>query len=194
MNLSTWSVKNNRTAAVLFFLIAVVGIQTYFTIPRLENPEFTVRLALVQTVFPGASPERVEQLVTSKIEKKIREMGELKNIISESRTGVSIITAEFEEQYDDMEPIFKRLRNKVDDAKRELPKEAGLPIVNDEFGDVFGIVIALTGDGYSYREMEDYAEDIRDELLSLDMVAKVEIHGTQEERIFIEFSNALLAE
>lgn len=194
MNLATWSIKNNVTVTVVLALIIFGGIFTYATISRKENPEFTVRTAMITTVFPGASPKKIEELVTDKLEEKIREMGEIKNVRSQSLTNLSIILVDIKDKYKNVEAIWQQLRNKVTDAIPSLPDGVLTPVVNDEFGDVFGIVLPLTGDGYTYREIKDVAEFVRNQLLRLDTVGKVELFGIQEERIFVEFSNARLAE
>lgn len=194
MNLSSWCIQNNRTVLVLLALVVLGGITTFRTISRRENPEFTIRNALIITRFPGASPRRVEELVTDKIEKRIREIAEIEFVTSQSMTGVSIITVKVWDRYMDMAPIWSRLRNKVEDVKRELPEGVQEPTVNDEFGDVFGLVFALTADGFTYREIKDAADDVRNRLLEVENVAKVDVHGVQAERIFVEFSNARLAE
>ncbi len=194
MNPARWCVRNNRTSLVVLALLLFLGVSTYLNIPRLEDPEFIVRTALVITPFPGASPQRVEELVTDKLEERIREIPELDHVLSHSMSGLSIIQVDIRQRYKDLAPIWQNLRNKVDDVAQTLPEGVYPPMVNDEFGDVFGILIALTGDGYTYREMKDTADHVRDQLLGLDHVARVEIHGVQEERIFVEFSNARLAE
>ncbi|MBP7829796.1 MAG: efflux RND transporter permease subunit [Kiritimatiellae bacterium] len=194
MNTATWCIRNNRTSVIGFILVALAGLTAYRTLPRLESPDFTIRVALVVTYFPGASPQKVENLITDKLEAKLQEMPEVKLIESQSMTGISIVSVEMQAQYMDMQPIWTRLRNKVDDVRADLPDGVIGPNVNDEFGDVFPVLVALTGDGYSYREMKDAADDLRSELLALPDVAKVELFGTQDERIFVEFSNARLAE
>ena len=193
MNIAEWCIRNNRTTVVLLLLVALAGVRAFMTMSRLEDPEFTIRTAVVLTYFPGASPLKVEKLVTSKLEKKIRSTAEVEHVTSQSMTGLSIIFADVYEKFRDMKPIWQKLRNKVADARSELPEGVIGPVVNDEFGDVYGVVVALTGDGYTYREMEDVARFVRDELLKLDSVAKVELFGTQQEHIFVEFSNARLA-
>ena len=193
MNLAKWCITNNRTAIVLFLLIAMSGVMTFFSIPKDEDPDFTIRTGIVTTVFPGASPQRVEELVTDKLEEKIREISGVKTVESQSMSGLSIVKVEFVETIKNMQPYWQKLRNKVDDAAPDLPSEARTPQVNDEFGDVFGIVIALTGDGFSYRELKDEADDLRDELLKLKGVGKVERWGVQDERIFVDFSNSRMA-
>lgn len=193
MNLAKWCIENNRTSLVLFVLIAFAGVSTFFSIPKSEDPDFTIRTAIVSTVFPGASPQRVEELVTDKLEEKIREIDVIKNVRSQSMTGLSIIEVEFQDSQKNMDPVWQRLRNKVDDAKKDLPDEAYEPVVNDEFGDVFGIVVALTGDGFTYRELKDVADYTRDELLDIPSVGKVDRWGLQDERIFVDFSNSRMA-
>lgn len=193
MNIAEWCIRNNRTALVVLLLIAVAGVRAFLTMPRLEDPEVTVRTAVVVTYFPGASPLEVEKLVTSKLEKRIRSMAEVEHVTSQSMTGVSIIFVDVYERIRDMKPVWRKLRNKVADAHGELPEGVIGPLVNDEFGDVYGVVVALTGDGYSYRQLEEAARYVRDELLKLDSVGKVGLFGIQDERVFVEFSNARLA-
>jgi multidrug efflux pump subunit AcrB len=194
MNAAEWSIRNNRTFALLIVLVIALGVGNFIMMPRLEDPEFTIRTAIVITVLPGATPDQVELLVTDQLEKSIREMAEVETILSESRNELSIIQVEVFEHHMDMQPIWQDLRNKVADTRPDLPREIIGPLVNDEFGDVFGIVIALRGDGFSYRELKAVAEDVRNELLLVEETAKVKIWGEQEERIYIEFSNARLAE
>ncbi|MDM8537210.1 efflux RND transporter permease subunit [Desulfobacterales bacterium HSG17] len=194
MNLGKWSVKNNVTVLVVLVLIVLSGVSTYNSISRRENPEFTVRTAMVSTVFPGASPKKVEELVTDKLEEKIRTMPEIKNVRSQSLTGLSIIMVDIFDKHRNMAQIWQKLRNKVSDAVPGLPAGVMTPSVNDEYGDVFAVVAALTGDGFSYREMKDASDFVRNRLLKIKSVGKVERYGIQDERIFVEFSNARLAE
>ena len=174
-------------------VILLAGFQSYLNMPRAYDPGFIIRAAQVVTYFPGASPERVEQLVSDKIEKVVQEIPELDFVTSESRTGVSIILVNIKESYKNMRPIWDNLRRKIDDVKDDLPDGIIGPEVNDEFGDVYGIVMTLTGEGYSYAELKDIADDTRDQFLYIDDVAKVEILGAQEERIFVEYNNAQLS-
>lgn len=194
MNIAEWFIRNGRTSAVLFVLLVLGGVQAFLSMPRLEDPAFTVRNALVITRFPGASPQRVEELVTDKLEEKLREIAEVKHIDSQSLSGISIITLEVDQRFKDMAPIWAKLRNKVDDVRPSLPEGVEAPEINDEFGDVFGVVVAITGDGHTYRELKDVADHVRDELLKVQDVAKVNLYGSQAERIFVEVANARLAE
>jgi multidrug efflux pump subunit AcrB len=194
VNITRAAIEKNRITAVALAFIIIGGVTTYFGMPRAEDPGFVVRAALVTTFFPGASPERVEQLVTDKIEKVVQEIPELDEVISESRTGVSVVYLIIQNQYDDMFPIWDRLRRKIDKVRADLPEGSLPPIVNDEFGDVFGTILTITGVDFSYAELKNVADEVRDELLRIDDVAKVEIHGAQAERIFVEYNNARLAE
>ena len=194
MNITRFAIENNRITGITLLVILLSGIGAYINMPRNEDPGFIIRTALVRTFFPGASPERVEQLVTDKLEKVIQEIPELDAVRSESKTGTSIIWVDIQERYTKMRPIWDNLRRKVEKAVPDLPDGVLGPYVNDEFGDVYGILITLIGDGFSYSELKDVADDVRDELLRLLDVAKVEISGDQEERIFVEYNNARLAE
>jgi multidrug efflux pump len=196
MNITKVAIEKNRITIVSLIIILFAGIKTFNTMPRAEDPGFVIRWALVSTDFPGASPERVEMLVTDKLEKAIQEMPEIDFIYSQSKTGVSLITIGIKESYTEMRPIWDALRRKVERTKNrgELPQGIIGPRVNDEFGDVFGTILTLTGEGFSYAELKEIADEVRNELLTLEDVAKVEIHGAQEERIFVEYNNTRLAE
>ncbi|MEL7451423.1 MAG: efflux RND transporter permease subunit, partial [Pseudomonadota bacterium] len=194
MTLTRSAIDRNRITFTVIALAVLAGFFAYYDIPKAQDPGFTIRTAVITTRFPGASPQRVEELVTDKIEKKIQEMPEVDIITSESRTGISIITVDFKESYKIMRPIFDDLRRKVETVTDELPQGATIPIVNDEFGDVFGSVYTLTGDGFSYAELKEVADELRDVLLKEPDIAKVEIHGAQQEVIFVEYNNARLSE
>jgi len=194
VSLTRAAIEQNRVTAVALAVILIAGIGAFLNAPRAEDPGFIVRAARVTTYFPGASPERMEQLVTDRLEKTIQEMPEVDFLSSESKTGVSIIMVNILPSYTDMRPIWDKLRRKVQDAEPDLPDGVVGPYVNDEFGDVFGTIVTISGEGYSYAELKDVADDVREELLLIEEVAKVEIYGAQEERIFVEYNNARLAE
>jgi multidrug efflux pump subunit AcrB len=194
MDFTRLAIEKKRITTVALLLIAATGISTFRTMPRAEDPGFIVRTAQVITRFPGASPERVEELVTDKLEERIQEMPEVDAIYSESKTGVSVVLVDIKESYTEMRPIWDGLRRKVDAARSSLPSGVIGPTVNDEFGDVFGTVIAITAEGYSYAELKEIADDARNEMLLIPEVAKADIHGAQDERVFVEFNNARLAE
>jgi len=194
MDVTRFAIENNRVTLTALAVICAAGYQAFLTLPQAEDPGFTIRTAVVITYFPGANPQRVEDLVTDKLEKAIQELPELDAVRSQSTTGVSVVTVDIKEEYREMRPIWDNLRRKVEKAKRELPDGVRGPFVNDEFGDTFGAIIAVTGDGYSYAELKDVAFDVRDMLLQLEDAGRIEMHGVQEERVFIEFDGARLAE
>ncbi len=193
MDITRLAIEKNRVFTAALFVVLLFGVAAYKDMPRSEDPGFIIRTALVQTVFPGASPERVELLVTDKLEKIIQEIPELDFVSSSSKVGVSIIYVNIDERYTAMRPIWDKLRRKIDRARGELPEGVIGPTVNDEFGDVFGSIIAITGDGFDYRSLRDIADEVRNELLFIPEAAKVDIVGAQDERVFVEYDNARLA-
>ena len=194
MNLTRLAMEKSRVTLVFLMVIVAGGWMSYLHMPRDYDPGFIVRMARVVTVFPGATPERVEQLVTDRLEKAILEMPELDHVTSQSKTGVSVIDVRVADHYTNMRPIWDKLRRKVERVTPDLPEGVARPVVNDEFADVYGILVGITGDGFEFRELQDVADAVRDDLLLLDEVAKVEIYGSQKERIFVEYANARLAE
>ncbi len=194
MNITSAALEKNRLTIVALVIILLGGLISYRTLSRSEDPGFVIRVAQVMTIFPGASPERIEMLVTDKLEKVIMEMPELDFVESESKAGVSVILVNIKQSYKQMRPIWDDLRRKVERATADLPADVIGPIVNDEFGDVFGTVIMITGEGFTYAELKEVADEVRDEMLLIDEVAKVDIFGAQEERIFVEYNNARLSE
>jgi len=194
MNITQAAIEKNRITIIALLVILLGGMSAYKSMSRAEDPGFIIRTALILTYFPGAAPDRVENLVTDKLEEGIQEMPELDFVNSQSKTGISIVYVNIRESYRDMRPIWDDLRRKVDDIKPDLPEGTIGPFVNDDFGDVFGIILGLTGEGYTAAELKDVADDVRDQILRLHDAAKVDIYGAQEERIFVEYNNARLAE
>ncbi len=190
MSLTRRAIDNTRVTLTALVVVGLAGLSAYTQLPRAMDPGFIIRVAQVMTIFPGASPERVENLVTDKIEKAVQEIPELDFVNSESKAGVSVVYVNIKEKFREMRPIWDKVRRKVDDVA--LPDGIIGPNVNDEFGDVFGVIMTITGDGYAYTELKDIADEIRDEMLRLSEVAKVEILGAQDERIFIEYTSARL--
>ncbi len=191
MNPAAFTLKNNRTALVIYVAALLFGVATFFTISRLEYPEFTIRNAQIITQYPGRTTVQVEQEVTEPLEQALRQMPEMADLISISKPGLSIIIVEVGEEYFDMEDIWTDMRNKI--AEVRLPVGAYEPMIDDDYGDVYPYIYALTSDGFAYREMLSHAEEIRDDLLAIDGVGKVDFHGEQEERVFLEFSSSELA-
>jgi multidrug efflux pump subunit AcrB len=193
MNITAIALKNKWLFLSLLAVVLFSGITTFNDMPRDDMPPFLIRVVNIVSSFPGAGPERVEMLISDRIEKVVQEIPEVDFITSESRTGLSIVTVNIKESEFNLQPIFDRIRRKVESVQAQLP-EGVVPNIKDELGDVFGILLGLTADGYSYSELKDIADDVRDGLIKLPDAAKVEIVGDQEERIYVEFDNARLAE
>jgi multidrug efflux pump subunit AcrB len=192
MNIAEFSIKNRLIMMILIVGSLIGGWYAYENMGRFEDPEFTIRTAVVVTQYPGATPEEVANEVTEPLETAIQQLQEVDEITSSSSAGLSRINVdikyEFSPSREDLQTIWTRLRNTVSDASGQLPPGASTPFVNDDFGDVYGLYYLITGDGYSPRELEAYAEQLRDELLSVDGVAKVTLHGVQREAIYVEIS------
>lgn len=179
----------------LMVLICLLGgIWGILTLGRLEDPEFTLKMAIVATPYPGATAEEVELQVTDQLESAIQQMSQIKHITSKSMPGRSEITIEIEDHYtgDQIPQIWDELRRKVGDATRQLPVGAGPPLVNDDFGDVFGIFYAVMTPGFSEAEIRDISRLMRRELLTVPGVGKVELRGLPEEAIYAEIDNRRL--
>ncbi len=192
MNITSLAIKNNRITFSLLFIVLMMGILIFTGMPRDDMPPFLIRYVSIVSIFPGASPERVEMLVTDKIEKVVQEVPEVDFVESESRTSVSIVTVALKESVFELRPVFDNIRRKVQKVQLQLP-DGVVPEINDELGDVFGILVGLTGEGFTYAELKEVADEIRDILIKIPEVAKVEIAGAQDERIFIEYNNATIA-
>lgn len=195
MNLTKFSIEKNRITFSLLFVVILLGISLYQSLPRDSMPPYTIRFATIISKFTGAGPERVEQLVTDKIEKKVQELPEVKEINSTSRTGISIVTVMLKDEVRPakLQNVWDKLRRKLNNIKG-MPEGVNPELNDDDLGIVYGIMVGLLSDGFSYVEMKEYADDLRDELIKLDDAAKVELGGVQEERIFVEFDNARLKE
>ncbi|PSW21417.1 AcrB/AcrD/AcrF family protein [Photobacterium sanctipauli] len=192
MNMTALALHKKQLMGLIVLAAILLGISSFLSIPQAQDPGFPIRTAQVITPFPGASPEHVEELVTDKLEKAIQEMPELESVNSISKYGVSIITVDIQDRYKDLRPIWDSLRRKVDGVQNELPAAAGQSSVNDEYGDVFGIVLSVVANDHSYDELKTIADQVRDEFLRLPLVGKVDIYGAQQERIYIEYENTHL--
>lgn len=195
MNLAQFSIDKNRITFMVLATIVILGLAMYTGLSRDSMPPYTVRVASVVSQFPGASPERVEQLVTDKIEKVAQELPELKEVTSTSRTGLSVVNVTLKDEVppENMQAVWDRLRRKLNTIQG-LPEGVMPSLKDDGIGDVYGIVVGLTSDGFSYAEMKSYIDDIKDELIKIPDAAKVELGGVQDERVFVEFDNARLKE
>jgi multidrug efflux pump subunit AcrB len=196
MNLAEWSIKKKVVVVFACAIMTVGGILAYFQMGKLEDPEFTIKNALVVTRYPGAGPKQVEEEVTDVIEVAVQQLSDLDHVRSISRAGLSIVYVDIKESCKArrLPQVWDELRRKVNDAQSMLPPGAGPSMVKDDFGDVYGVLLAVTGDGYSYRELKDYVDDLRRELLMVRDVARVEIWGEQVECVYVDISRSKLAE
>ena len=195
MNLTQFSIEKNRITYTVLVVIVLLGISMYQSLSRDSMPPYTIRVATIVSQFPGASPERVELLVTDKLEKVAQELPELKEVSSTSRTGLSVVTVTLKDivNPNDLQSVWDRLRRKINDLQG-LPDNVTPNLKDDGIGEVYGIVIGLTSDGFSYAQMKEYADDLKNDLIKLENAAKVEVGGIQDERVFVEFDNARLKE
>ncbi len=193
MNLTQFSINNNRVVLSILGVVMLMGLVGYQGLSRDSMPPYTIRVASIVSSFPGASPERVEELVTDKIEKVAQELPELKKVTSTSRTGLSVVQVELVMQTkpEELQAVWDRLRRKLSSIQG-LPNGVQPQLKDDGIGEVFGIAVGVTSDGYSFADMKTYADDMRDDLIKLPDAAKVEINGDQEERVFVEFDNTKL--
>ena len=197
MNAGEFSVKNNRIVLVAALFIVLGGIGAYIHLGRLEDPEFTIKQALIITPYPGASAEEVEQEVTNPIESAVQQLGQLDRVESESLRGRSVVSAFIKDEFhaDAIPQVWDELRRKIGDAQSQLPPAVrGRSIVVDDFGDVYGVFLAISGDGFSQPELRRYAEFLRRELQTVQDVKKVDLFAEQQEVVFLEMSRQRLAQ
>ena len=191
-NLSAWALANRPLVTYFMVLLGALGVWSYFHLGQSEDPPFTFRIMVVRTTWPGASADEVDRLVTDKIEAKLQELYALDYLRSYSRPGESQIFVIFREDLpaSTMPENYYQVRKKIADMRHTLPHGIVGPSFNDEFADTFGNIYALQGKDFSYAELKDYAERVRDRLLRIQDVAKVQFLGLQEERIYIDISNS----
>jgi len=197
MNPAKFALDKNIITWMAIVLLLLGGIQAFMTMPRLEDPEFTIKDAVIVTPYPGASAEEVEEEVTDRIEKAVQEMGQLKEIYeSTSMRGLSTVKVRMHDKYDAeaLPQVWDVLRRKVGDVQVYLPPGAGPSLVNDDFGDVYGIFFAITGDGYSFAQLKETGEFLRKELALVQDVARVDFFGLQPEVIYIELDRDRMAQ
>ncbi|MGN1211000.1 MAG: efflux RND transporter permease subunit [Candidatus Cryptobacteroides sp.] len=186
----------NRNVTLMFLVIIIAGgLFAYSRMGKLEDAPFTIKQALVLTPYPGASPMEVREQVTDVLEEAIQSLGELYYLKTENRAGLSKITVYVKKEIraEQMQQLWDKLRRKVNDAQGKLPEGAGTSIVNDDFGDVLGVFYGLRGEGYTYRQLEDEAKLIKNELLKVKDVAKVEIYGVRTPVVDVYVSESMMA-
>ncbi|MEP5763328.1 MAG: efflux RND transporter permease subunit [Halieaceae bacterium] len=188
------SLDSNRLTIVFIATVIVLGLIQFFDFPRQEDPPITIREVVVTAFFPGMPPVEMEELVTRRLEAELRSLPELADIWSDSKQGVTIIHAETRDEFDDLDLIWQKVRNRMLDVRPQLPEGTIGPFVNDEFGLTAVATIALWSDGFSMADMRVAARDVRDRLYELPGTRKVELHGVHDEAVFLEFSTARLAQ
>jgi len=194
-NLSEWALRNRALVLFAILMLGLLGAWSYRHLGQSEDPPFTFKAMVVRTLWPGATAEDVSRQITDRIEKKLMETGQYEFIRAYSRPGESqiIFIAKDSLRSKDIPPLWYQVRKKVGDIKATLPRDAIGPFFNDEFGDTFGNIYALTGAGFDYAVLKDYAERLELELQRVPDVGKVDLLGLQDEKIYIELSNTKLA-
>lgn len=195
MGITAFIVARKSVAYFFVFLLAVGGGLSFFQLGQLEDPDFTVKTGVVVTQYPGASPEQVELEVTDRIEQAIQEMPQLDELVSFSRAGVSIISVDIKSQYwsDELPQVWDEMRSKINDITHLLPPGVGAPNISDDFNFVYGFVLAITGDGYTYAELEQFADLIKKELSLVSGVSRVELWGVQDKVVYLDVAEAQLS-
>lgn len=194
MNITQVAFNYRKSVFFILTLLLINGIFAYFILPAQEDPTITIREAVISTSFPGMAPERVEQLITKKLEEEIRKVPEVKELRSSSTTGTSTVHVKIYDRYFNLDDIWQDVRNKTTAAHSKMPSGTSSPYVNTEFGDVSVVTLALTADGFDMSAMYDIAQHIRDTLYAVEGTKKIEILGNVQERIFLEVSNAKLSQ
>lgn len=192
MNVVRVVLQNRVIFMLLAVLLVVFGILSYERLGRLAYPDFDIKTALIVTPYPGAGPREVEEEVTDVIEEAVQSLGELDYVKSESREGISIVYVEIKPEFadDQLRQIWDELRRKVNDIQGAFPPGAGPSLVNDDFGDVYGVYFAVSGEGYSDAQIRDYTKYLKKELLLVDEVSKISLWGEQPEVIYVEYGRA----
>ncbi len=196
MNPGEFSVRNSRIILVAAFFIVLGGIAAYLRLGRLEDPEFTIKEALIITPYPGASADEVAQEVTNPIESALQQLGQLDRVESESTRGRSVVSAIIKDKFDaDAIPqVWDELRRKIGDVQAQLPPAVrGRSIVIDDFGDVYGVFLAISGEGFTEPQLRRYAEFLRRELQTVQDVKKVDLFAAQTEVVYLEMSRQRLS-
>ncbi len=196
MNIAQYSIKHKVITWMLVIILIGGGIFAFEYLGRLEDPEFTIKEAMIFTSYSGATAQEVETEVTEHIERAVQQLPQLKRVTSISKPGMSEVTAVIKDKYTkkDLPQIWDELRRKITDVQSKLPPGAGPSTVYDDYGEVFGMYFALTGEGFSYKELKDYADIIKRELLLVKGVGKVELSANRQQAVFVEISDARLSQ
>ncbi|WP_375780221.1 efflux RND transporter permease subunit [Bradyrhizobium sp. ma5] len=191
--LTRFGLARSRFTVAIMMCLLLAGVVLYPNFPKREDPVIVIRTAVVSALFPGMAPERMENLVAVPIERKIRELAEVKDIRTLASEGGLTIYVDLNDEVGNVKAAWQRLRDKIGDVKVELPDGVIGPFVNSDFGDVAIATIAITAEGFSPREMKDVAEDFRKKLYQLAGISKIDLLGVQDERIWLELDTRKLA-
>ncbi|MEE8155596.1 MAG: efflux RND transporter permease subunit [Phycisphaerales bacterium] len=196
MNIAEVSIRHRTVTIVMTLVIIGMGMVSYEKLGRLEDPEFTIKAAQIFTRYPGATAAEVAAEVTDEIETAVQQLGQLDRVTSISEAGLSTVNVTIKDKYDKktLPQVWDELRRKVNDAQSKLPPGTSVSLVNDDFGDVYGVFGTVYGDGYSYAELNNYVKFLRRELLLVEGVGKVTIFGARKEVVYVEFSRARFAQ
>jgi len=195
-NLSRWAIEHAPLTRFLMVVLMVLGVSAYFQLGQDEDPPFTFRAMVVRAYWPGATAQQMAEQVTDKLERTLQEVPYADEIRSYSKPGELLITFKIKDyaRGAEVSNVWYQVRKKIGDMRGSLPQGVLGPFFNDDFGDVFGVIYALQATGFSYAEVKDFADDVRQQLLRVPDVAKVELFGVQDEKLFIEISQQRLAQ
>jgi multidrug efflux pump len=195
LNLSEWAIRHRSLVTYFMLIIAVAGIGSYFRLGRSEDPDFTVKTMVVQVAWPGATVGDTLEQITDRLERKLQQTPSLDYLKSYTTPGQTTIFVNLKDSTPPAQvpDIWYQVRKKVGDIRSTLPQGIVGPGFNDEFGDTYGIVYGFTADGFTHRELRDYVDEVRKELLQLPDISKIDVLGAQDERVYVEFSTEQLA-
>ena len=191
--ITKFALEYNRVTALVLIFGVLIGISALLTMPRQEDPTVTIRAAQINTYFPGMSTELMENLIAAPIERKLREIPEIKDLNTTVRTGHVLIQPNLYDRYFDLEPIWQKVRNKMEEIQTELPSGTQGPIVNDDFGRVAAATLAIYSNDFDLNDIYKVAKIIQDQLYGIDGLSKIELYGKQDEQIYLEFNIAQLS-
>ncbi len=196
MSLPRFAVENRALMHFIEVLLILAGGFAYLSLGRLEDPDYSIKRAVITTAYPGASPREVELEVTDRIEKALQEMPQLDRLYSISRAGFSVVRVDIKASYwsDVLPQVWDEMRKKIRDVESRLPPGVEKPVIGDDYGFVYGFVLALTGDGFTPKQLEDYADFLKKELSLVPGVSRVELWGNLDKTIFIDVTEQQLAE
>ncbi len=196
MSIAAVAIEKRTVTLFATFVFLIAGILSFKTLGRLEDPEFTVKTALVATLYPGASPREVEFEVTDRVEKAIQELPQLKHLYSTSSAGLSVVKVDIHDKYwaDELPQVWDELRSKIRDVEAQLPPGALTPVVTDDFNFVYGFVLAVTGDGFSPEQLDGYVDHLRRELALVPGVSRADQWGEPDRVIYVDVSERQLSQ